>query len=79
MYIFLKDSKFKVKISKILVEIILYCLSEGVHPSGVEPENQHAFRAVDLTLWTKISPNSNINIGKANKFSDSTPEGLNPF
>ena len=27
-----KDSKFKVKISKILVEIILYCLSEGVHP-----------------------------------------------
>ena len=37
-----------VKISKILVEIILYCLSGGFIPSEVEPENQHVFRAVDL-------------------------------
>ena len=27
----MKDSKFKVKISKILIEIIVYSLSEGVH------------------------------------------------
>ena len=42
IYIIKKDFKFNVKISKFLVEIILCCLS------GVEPENHHAFRAVEF-------------------------------
>ena len=35
-YVIKKYSKFKVNISKILVEIILYCISKGVQPNSTK-------------------------------------------